>query len=259
GSSGGAIGQDIVLQENGRGAGVQAISWASCGGDATVGQLNLDGCSSAGCTLKLYQGYQANFPLRLNRTQNSSTIEVTANNGPNIVLLPRQILNGTFQAGVNYSISFPVYFDSRFASNRTNTSFTIRVEVIGNGVGRQLTVCRTFPIVLNSRVNNGTSYNQKCDINNEPCAFANSLCKSGSCKCNSNFVENSNQCKAKVDKACFSSGDCLKNAECKSGLCKCQNGYKPNKDNDKCSSGSTAISFSVLLLALQQLFLFIRK
>ncbi|CAG7786186.1 unnamed protein product [Allacma fusca] len=46
---GGAIGQGVVVvQDNGRGVGVQAISWTSCGGDATVGSLNLDGYPNAG-------------------------------------------------------------------------------------------------------------------------------------------------------------------------------------------------------------------
>ncbi|CAG7699454.1 unnamed protein product, partial [Allacma fusca] len=206
-----------------------------------------------------YQRYAANFPLRLNRTQNSSAIQATASNGTNLVNVFLGSFDGAFQANTNYTVNFPVVFDSKFATNRTNTSFTIRVEVIGYGIGSQLTVCRTFPIVLDSRLNNVTTYNQKCDFENAPCAFQNSLCKSGSCKCNSDSVENSNQCKTKVDKACSYNGECLKNAECNSWLCKCKNGYKANGDKDKCSNGSTAISFSVLLLALQQLFVFMRR
>ncbi|CAG7829008.1 unnamed protein product [Allacma fusca] len=258
---GGTTGQVMDVQENVRGIGVQGISWASCptgGGDASVSNLNLDGCSSAGCTLKLYQRYPGNFQMRLARSQNTTTTAFTASNGANSVSLIRDNMNGTVQPGINYTVNVPLFFDSRFANSRTNNSHRIQVEVLG--FNNQRAVCKIFTVLLNSfRVKNGTTYNQNCDFNNEPCAFANSLCKSGSCKCNTNSVENNNHCKLKVDKACSYPGDCLKNAECKSGLCKCQNGYKPNEDNDKCSSCSPAISFSVLLLALQQLFVFTRK
>ncbi|CAG7829339.1 unnamed protein product [Allacma fusca] len=256
---GGAIGQVTEVQENVRGIGIQAISWASCpngGGDASVSNLDLDSCSSAGCTLKLYQRYPGNFQMRPARTQNTTIIAVTASNGANNVSLIRENLNTALQARTNYTVNFPLVFDSKFASNRTNNSHNIQVEVLG--FNNQRAVCKIFTVLLNSfRVNNGTAYNQTCDFNNEPCAFENSLCKSGSCKCNSNSVENSNQCKTMVGRACANTNECLKNGVCNLGSCICREGYKANSDKDKCSSGS-AISFSILLLALQQLFVFMR-
>jgi hypothetical protein len=252
----GAYSQEIVLAENG----IQgSLNWTTCGEQAIrVERLSLAGCASINCVLKMNQNYQGNFTMSPRNNHTSTIIKVEASN----TVLLSTTLSTRLNATLNYIVTFPLIFDSRFAKNNSREYQLVKVTV--TGTNNRTEVCRTFPVYLDSSVpggNNQNKYGDSCRVTNSPCNFPNSMCISGTCKCGSLSVENSKECKKRVGVPCSNNSECLKNGECRSGLgvCDCKSKYKPNSTGEKCSSGTEAITFSVLLIALQQMLVFFHK
>jgi hypothetical protein len=252
----------FFLQETGALSEVQknGFKWTDCGGDE-VGATDLYGsftdyCESGSCNLRINHGYSASFTLFPGNAHKNSTLRVTAGNND----LIEPIYKAMKPDGTPYIYAFTLVFDSRFDSNKASEPHEVTARVVGE-TGDFTELCRKFTINLNSLdLNDQQKYGGNCTINQSPCAFANSICKSNSCQCDSAAVlNNGSECKKKVGKSCLSDNDCLNYGECdRDGECRCKRGYEPNGRNDVCNT-STAITFSVLILALQQAFVLFRN